>query len=504
MKAARTNAVSTTHSGQGGERKKVFVFLRSLLLLVLFHTVGSGEVPQVELSPEEREYLEKIGPITVAPDPEWPPFEYIDSRGNFAGIARDLLDLVEDRLGIEFEYVIPEDWDEALALSRAGEVLILPFLNDTPDRREWLVFTEPLLIDPNVFITREEHPFITDATQLTDEVLVLPSGTSVEERARRDFPNLRILNVPTENDVFKTIVNREADLTIRSLHIAAYTIRVEGLFNLKIAGQAPPKYTNHLRMGVRKEEEQLRDILNKAIVTITPREREEIINRHVNITVIQPFNYRMVFTVLGIACAFIGLTLYWNLRLKKANAAIAEAERSKAVLLANLPGMAYRCRYDRDWSMLFVSEGCHALTGYPSEALIESNSISFNDLIHPEDRGWIRESWKKAVAGHTPNRLEYRIRSANGQTRWVYEQGLPLYREDGTVEELEGLIIDISDRKRLEEELRRSAELIEAKNQDLQQLVHILCHDLGNPVGPSSHCFPWSRGLKTKRPKPFE
>ena len=79
------------------------------------------------------------------------------------------------------------DWDEALALSQSGEVLILPFLNQTPAREEWLLFTEPLLVNPNVFITREEHSFITDAAQLVDTVMVLPSGTSAEEWVRRDF-----------------------------------------------------------------------------------------------------------------------------------------------------------------------------------------------------------------------------------------------------------------------------------------------------------------------------
>ena len=209
----------------------------------------------VKLSEEELQYLEDLGPITVAPDPDWVPFEHVDEEGNFTGIAADLLDLVAGRLGITFSYVLPQDWDEALELSQAGEVLILPFLNQTPAREEWLIFTEPLLVDPNVFVTREEHPFISDALQLTDETIVFPSGTSMEERVRRDFPNLRVINVPSENDVFQAVANREADMPLRSLAIAACTIRKEVLFNLKIAGQAP-------------------------------REREEILNRHINVTIV--------------------------------------------------------------------------------------------------------------------------------------------------------------------------------------------------------------------------
>lgn len=102
-----------------------------------------------------------------------------------------------------------------------------------------------------------------------------------------------------------------------------------------------------------KTEPMLRDILNKGIATITPHEREEITNRHVNITVVKPMDYGFILRIAAALAALIGLAFYWNLRLKRINAALQESERSKSVLLANLPGMAYRCRLDRDWTMGF-------------------------------------------------------------------------------------------------------------------------------------------------------
>ena len=66
--------------------------------------------------------------------------------------------------------------------------------------------------------------------------------------------------------------------------------------------------------------------------------------------------------------------------------ALKESERREAVLLSHLPGLAYRCRYDRDGTMLIVSEGCFSLTGYPSEAFIHNRDLPFNDIISPEGR----------------------------------------------------------------------------------------------------------------------
>lgn len=448
----------------------------------------------VTITPEERAFLSGIGPITVCPDPDWKPFEYLDSEDTLVGIARDFLDLLEERLDITFDYVIPQNWEEALALSRAGDVMILPFLNATPEREEWLVFTEPLLVDPSVIITREEHPYITDMSILRDKTIALPTGTSIEESIRRDFPHLTIITAPSESDVLHAIVQRQADMTVRSLHMAAYTIRSEGFFTLKIAGYAPQDYVNHLRMGVHHSVAPLRDILNKGIASITSQEREEIINRHVNITVVTPVDYTYIWRIAGILVIFIAFSLYVNMHLKKINSALRTSERSKSILLANLPGIAYRCQYDAAWTMSFVSDGCQALTGYASADLIHNRRITFNDLIHPDDRAWVAHHWEKAVEKREQTTLEYRIITADKQIKWVYEKGVPLFNENNEVRELEGLIIDITDRKVLEQKLnftaafhaliaRISAELINAHTTNIDAILSSTLEQCGAFLG---------------------
>ena len=406
----------------------------------------TAQEPGIALTLEEQRYLDRLGPLTIGADPDWQPFQYRDQQDQFSGIATDLLVLVATRLGLAFTSAPVRDWDDAVEQSRAGRIHILHFLNQTPARDEWLLFTEPLLVDPNVFITREEHAFITDATQLTDETIALPGGTSIEERVRRDFPNLTILKVPTENQVFQAVSNREADLTLRSLTIAADTIRKEGLFNLKIAGQAPEPYVNRLRMGVLKSEPMLRDILNKGIASLTPREREEIVNRHVSITIVNSVDYGFILRIAGVLGALIAVSFYWNLRLKTTNAALRESERSKAVLIANLPGVAYRCRHDRDWTMEFISDGCLELTGYRSEDFLHNRRLSFNELILPEDRDAVWQIWDEAQDSGQPVKLEYRILAANQQEKWVFEQGMfvePGNRHPRAEAVVGGLIIEI-------------------------------------------------------------
>ncbi len=139
---------------------------------------------------------------------------------------------------------------------------------------------------------------------------------------------------------------------------------------------------------------------------------------------------------------------------RKASDALKESERSKSVLLSNLPGLAYRCDYDRDWTMRFISPGCFKLTGYRPKSLLGNSEVSYNDLIAPEYRQAIWEEWERVISRKLPFRYEYEIITAIGDRKWVFEQGQAILATDGSVEALEGLIIDINDRKRKEEEVR--------------------------------------------------
>jgi PAS domain S-box-containing protein len=135
---------------------------------------------------------------------------------------------------------------------------------------------------------------------------------------------------------------------------------------------------------------------------------------------------------------------------------LAESERQLAALMSNLPGMAYRCRNDKDWTMEFVSDGCLQLTGYRPEQLVNNRDLSFADMILPEDQEVVWKGVQDGVQAEGPYRLTYRIRTANGKVRWVLEQGRrePSPRHEHGV--LEGLIVDISERMEALEDLRTS------------------------------------------------
>lgn len=131
----------------------------------------------------------------------------------------------------------------------------------------------------------------------------------------------------------------------------------------------------------------------------------------------------------------------------------SKSERMKLKLLENIPGMAYRCILDRNWTMEYISDGCKILTGYDSEDLQQNSIISYEDIIQEEYRDFVWETLNVAVGENRPYSLEYQIKTKDGRLKWVYEQGQAIYKIDGQIEALEGIIVDVTHQKKREEQI---------------------------------------------------
>ncbi len=151
-------------------------------------------------------------------------------------------------------------------------------------------------------------------------------------------------------------------------------------------------------------------------------------------------------------------------------------------LMHNLPGMAYRCKFDENFTMLFLSEGSVELTEYEAGDMLYAKNISYDVITHPEDRDRVRETILSAVKHHTQYQMEYRIITKSGLTKWVWEKGNAVYDQNMNPIYLDGFITDVSARRNAEDNLQKAADDLAELNATKDRFFSLLAHDLQNPV----------------------
>jgi diguanylate cyclase (GGDEF)-like protein/PAS domain S-box-containing protein len=143
---------------------------------------------------------------------------------------------------------------------------------------------------------------------------------------------------------------------------------------------------------------------------------------------------------------------------KQTEMALAVRETRYRTLVSNLPGAVYRMRQCSaaesgvpSWTVAFISEGIVDILGFSASALVGPTALSYEHLVHPEDRHRVKREMADAVAHQVPFRLEYRCLSKSGQYRWVLDQGQVGWDDQQRC--LDGVLIDITDLKTTEAQL---------------------------------------------------
>lgn len=163
--------------------------------------------------------------------------------------------------------------------------------------------------------------------------------------------------------------------------------------------------------------------------------------------------------------------------------ALKSNEEQMQSFIQNIPGVVYRCLVDEYWTTVFMSDSIQSLSGYPSSDFLEPNrKRTFSEIIHPEDRIHVSNIIQNAIDTTDTFVLNYRIIQKSGEIRWVLEYGGLVFDEEKKVKFLDGVILDNTDRRMIEEALIESKEKAEMAAITKTTFLANMSHEIRTPM----------------------
>ncbi len=283
------------------------------------HDAGTA----LEFTDEEFEYLMHKGRIRMSVDPDFLPYEGIDRKGHYQGIGAEFVQEFQKLLPVPIELILTKSWRETIENAKTGRCDILPLLNMTPKREEFLNFTEPYLTDAIVIIARKNEFYLDGISSLNGKTVSIANGYYISEVIDKDYPDINLLNTVHESEAFKLVSEGKSFATVTSVLTASRIIQYFGLSNLKIAGQTSLR--DNFRVGVVKNDPVLLSIMQKVVANIDQKQRNKILRHWYTVGFEHKTDYRIVWQIAGIGFVLVILLVINVVSSRRYNRKITES-----------------------------------------------------------------------------------------------------------------------------------------------------------------------------------
>lgn len=294
----------------------------------------------IGLSQAEKDWLAANNEILVAIDPDAQPFEYI-TNGRIDGIAGDYLNILSEKLGVNFTWSGNENWDEAMNMIRSGQVHILPTTTATNERRQYLDFV-PLYhtVGSTIFVKSGEQRF-SSLDNLRGEKIAQITGFAETEMIANAYPDIEIIEVENIFEAFQMLSNGDVSAHIGNMMIGLEIMKQEGIDNIIVGGDSPFQGTSNI--AVRNDIPLFTSALEKAVGSISQEQHDAIAEKWLSINLEGEIDYGLIWRIVLFACILLALTLIWVMilrrevrRRKQAELQAERANIAKSNFIANL------------------------------------------------------------------------------------------------------------------------------------------------------------------------
>lgn len=279
----------------------------------------------IGLTSEEAEWLAANRVVNVGLDPTQNPLEFLDEQGKISGVTGAYLDLMGEKLNVEFRHSGSRNWTEALQKINSREADILTLVTATDERREFLTFTDPYVNVVHMIFAREGEEIYGNLDALVGRTVAQVDNFAVKGFIERDYPDINIITASTVAEAMGLVATGEADAYVGTMPMATYSITSEGYTNLVVVGDTP--YRGENAMAIRKDLPLLASAMQKALVSITAEERAEISRNWLGIKAEDTIDFQLISRIAIGGVIVLSLILIWNYSLRREVARRTDTER---------------------------------------------------------------------------------------------------------------------------------------------------------------------------------
>ena len=277
----------------------------------------------IVFTPEEQRWMQQHPILKVAVSSLFPPVSFFDTEGKYQGISADLLDIVRLKTGLNFDFQrVDIIGQQRQQLSEGKSDIGASML-----RNQAIALTDPYILTPMVLVTSKKNSSI-DANQMQGRSFSVGLNSEYVPWLRQHYPGVRLVNSDTTIDAMQLLSDGAVDAAVIDQYTATYLIDkfFKGTHIVAIVWDRPIA----IGFGVSTQALELRSILDKVLLSLSPQEMKEIGGRWRSSADITPSSWQAyrtyVWPVIGIAGLLLAAIFLWNRYLARQIARRKKAE----------------------------------------------------------------------------------------------------------------------------------------------------------------------------------
>jgi signal transduction histidine kinase/DNA-binding response OmpR family regulator len=278
---------------------------------------ASTDLSKLGLTDAEIQFVKDHPVIRLGVDPEFIPYEFFDSDGEYKGIAADYIDLITKETGLTFEVARGLTWSEAYENAVERKLDALPCVSKTAQRAQYFLFSDPYISFERVMFVNKDNTDIKTFDDLYGKTVAVQRDSS-HHSFLSDYSQIKLSLYTNVEDALRAVSTGKESVFVGNLATSSYLIKSNGITNLKYipidAEESPSLY-----FAVRSDWPELVGILNKALGAIDEESKIAISNKWIGVE--GSADYTWIIRIIVVAGAVVAIVLivsfFWIIRLRK-------------------------------------------------------------------------------------------------------------------------------------------------------------------------------------------